>query len=274
MLQCPFCRNIMSDRPRSYNCECGFTIWKEVSGRVLSSREIDELTKEGRTPVLTFRARSGKTFSARLVLDRDGRKVAFDFAGEVSTGSPASRLRIESANSGSVFLRSPFLSAHVNYGLVSSRLAEVYGCITLVRLAPARIEISVNNLDTAKYILREAWPRDRETQSAVRFLWGFLENRNWSCKLERHGNRKLYGGASATAFPKGIFPWFDVSVPKDSAGVFVVLPAWPDLRAQFLASVRTATLADGGYRVPLAAEKVLTAWLHSVRRDTGHETGS
>lgn len=190
MFTCPFCKKPMIDRPKNYACQCGFFIWKEMSGRILTPREITGLLDQGHTPILAgFKSRTGKPFSAPLILDRENKKVVFDFGKDREFPGPDSstRMRVESSNSGVVSLKSPSLNAQVAYGLVSSRLAEILGCTTLTRMASDRIDVSVNSHDTARYILREAWPRDKETQAALTYLWSLLEDKTSTTPGTRPG---------------------------------------------------------------------------------------
>jgi len=59
---------------------CGLKIPREVAGKKLPSSALDALTGKGITGMISgFKSKSGKTFQARLKIDKEGKKVAFDF---------------------------------------------------------------------------------------------------------------------------------------------------------------------------------------------------
>ncbi|MDP8943890.1 MAG: DNA topoisomerase 3, partial [Actinomycetota bacterium] len=76
---CPACGRDVIENRKGYSCwskddpGCGFVIWKRKAGKVLSPAVARELMEKGRTeqPVQGFRGRSGRTFRARLKLERD-----------------------------------------------------------------------------------------------------------------------------------------------------------------------------------------------------------
>lgn len=81
--KCPECGKRLRENRSAISCwtrdnpGCGFALWKKVAGRELPEKALRELLRTGRAgPVRGFRSRSGKKFSAKLVL-RKG-KVVFD----------------------------------------------------------------------------------------------------------------------------------------------------------------------------------------------------
>ena len=75
------------------NCE--FKIWMEMAGRTLSFLQVKQLLEEGRTcRIEGFKSKAGKTFSAPLRLEEDGR-VVFDF-GQVSEKNEMNEAKQES----------------------------------------------------------------------------------------------------------------------------------------------------------------------------------
>jgi len=87
---CPACGRKIRENKRSWYCEgynqdppCGFSIWKEVSGKKISSSAAKKLITNKKSDLIKgFTAKSGKTFDAYLVLQKDetGKyKTTFEF---------------------------------------------------------------------------------------------------------------------------------------------------------------------------------------------------
>lgn len=83
-LVCPLCKkNTVRIYPKVAKCtdkECGFKIFREVCGKILSEKDIEVLLSKGKTPVLKgLSGKSGKKFNAALVIKEDG-TTAFEFS--------------------------------------------------------------------------------------------------------------------------------------------------------------------------------------------------
>lgn len=80
--KCPACGRAMLLTTKVARCvddNCGWKIWRTVSGKALSEREIVSLLNTGTTgEVKGFRSKDGKPFAAKLNLQEDGR-LAFEF---------------------------------------------------------------------------------------------------------------------------------------------------------------------------------------------------
>ena len=84
-LTCPKCDQgcIIVGR-RGYGCNrfregCDFVVWKEISGKQLTEKQVHALIGKGKTRLIKgFNGRSGKKFDARLRLDEQW-KVVFEF---------------------------------------------------------------------------------------------------------------------------------------------------------------------------------------------------
>jgi len=79
----PICNGTLKENQKSYYCEnwkeCGFSIWKQFSGKKLSATLIKELLEKGYTKKLKgFKSKSGKNFDARLILEDNKVKFKFD----------------------------------------------------------------------------------------------------------------------------------------------------------------------------------------------------
>jgi DNA topoisomerase-3 len=86
---CPVCKRDVIENRKGYSCwskddpGCGFVIWKKKANKILPTAVVKELMETRKTakPVTGFRGRSGRTFSAKLALERgeDGKwRVEFD----------------------------------------------------------------------------------------------------------------------------------------------------------------------------------------------------
>ena len=80
---CPICNGTLKENQKSYYCEnwkeCGFSIWKQFSGKKLSATLIKELLEKGYTKKLKgFKSKNGKNFDARLILEDNRVKFKFD----------------------------------------------------------------------------------------------------------------------------------------------------------------------------------------------------
>jgi DNA topoisomerase-3 len=82
---CPLCGADLLETPRAFGCSryregCGFAVWKELAGVTLAKRQVERLLRLGVTERIEgFRAKSGRTFGARVRLGEGG-KVGFDFS--------------------------------------------------------------------------------------------------------------------------------------------------------------------------------------------------
>lgn len=82
--KCPKCGKNVIEFPKSYSCEsgkdgCGFVIWKEISGKKISSEAAKQLLQNDKTGLIKgFTSKSGKNFDCCLKLDTEN-KIVFDF---------------------------------------------------------------------------------------------------------------------------------------------------------------------------------------------------
>jgi DNA topoisomerase-3 len=78
--ECPLCGADVRTGDRTWGCvKCPLRIGQQIARRPISDRMVKTLLKDRRAgPVKGFKARSGKTFTAALVIDDTG-KVTFDF---------------------------------------------------------------------------------------------------------------------------------------------------------------------------------------------------
>jgi DNA topoisomerase-3 len=83
--RCPVCEKPVMEGRKNYYCAgykntppCKFAVWKEIAGAAVSPSDIKLLVSGKPAPVRKCAAKSGKLFSAALVLDKEG-KVIFRF---------------------------------------------------------------------------------------------------------------------------------------------------------------------------------------------------
>ena len=92
---CPVCDRPVRDRRSVYACDtgrdCSFVVFKKVAKRDIAKRTVQLLLRGERTPVLhRFKSKAGKSFSAALTLNEDG-KVTFVFPPRSPLGQPCPR---------------------------------------------------------------------------------------------------------------------------------------------------------------------------------------
>lgn len=79
-MKCPKCGKPMMKSSKSYKCsECDFIIWEHISGCDLTENDIKDIITTGSSCELKFISRTGKDFSAKLVLDEDN-NIKFEFS--------------------------------------------------------------------------------------------------------------------------------------------------------------------------------------------------
>ena len=77
--KCPICGDSMNESPALIECGCGFKIWKTQCGRKLSEHEIEDLVNRGETGYLKMKSKKGAEFEAKLVIDKEEKRVSFEF---------------------------------------------------------------------------------------------------------------------------------------------------------------------------------------------------
>jgi DNA topoisomerase-3 len=83
LAKCPACGGNIVENPKAYSCDkwkdgCKFTIWKTISGKKLTEKQVLQLIEKGKTgKIKGFKSKTGKDFEASLKLE--GTQVKFDF---------------------------------------------------------------------------------------------------------------------------------------------------------------------------------------------------
>lgn len=80
---CPLCKHSLQENTNAYFCSsdaCSFTLFRSMSGKMLSSTDIQELLETGKTKIISgFQSKKGMAFDASLSIDATG-KVIFGFS--------------------------------------------------------------------------------------------------------------------------------------------------------------------------------------------------
>lgn len=80
---CPNCGQSVLVKPKLFVCkaQCGFKVWKKVSEKLLSAKQVDTLITKSKTKLIKgFKSQAGKSFDARLSLqDKSTGKLGFEF---------------------------------------------------------------------------------------------------------------------------------------------------------------------------------------------------
>lgn len=108
---CINCKRPMKGDDKKWFCDCGMTVWKVTSGKLLSPAHLKQLMEEGQTEMLSFKSKKNKQFKARLVVN--GTRIEFAFENEggdnesdryMALDRKEIRVRVESAQPGTVDL--------------------------------------------------------------------------------------------------------------------------------------------------------------------------
>lgn len=291
-MKCQTCNRPVTESDKSYGCDC-VTVPKKILGKIITPEIALELIINRRTKFMDgfISKRNNKPFRAALVIK--DKRAAFEFEerkgeenkdkGDSSdkggNGEDAVSIRIHSENSGTAHVTikgAIYKDFQISYGHVSSRMAECLATLTAANLIKytmgningVKLDISLNNLDFSRYILKERTPRDRDIKLALEVMFKLLaEFGGWCARFKPEKRPKLTGSPQSNNFPKGVFPGLDLEVAEENGMLKVTLPGTPDIQAQFTASIQRA-MPDGDktYTIPLTVRPVLMAWINSVKR--------
>ena len=77
--KCPCCDTELKFGRYGWYCECGFSFGTEICGHKMKESDLEDLIAKGTTKAFSFKAKSGNTFKAKLVLDKEEKKTKFEF---------------------------------------------------------------------------------------------------------------------------------------------------------------------------------------------------
>lgn len=293
--KCPVCGTGDINEELSYfYCDgCNFRISRSMSGHIMCHEEVEDLILTGRTGLMSFTSRNNKKFKAYLVLK--DKKIVYEFDNSAKqqeakaspNGTPNMSaspgridIRVEAFSSGSVSIQvvctGKSIFREISYGNISARESECLASITAVNLVhwllkdvdEYDIHLSVNNIDFAGYLLREARPKDSYMRFLVNHLWERLSLfRSWQASYLYRKRRRLEGSNSGR-FPKGVFPYIDCSTGIIGNTMSIRLNQSPEILTQFKASFPNASLEDLDteklYYLPSGASKAVETWVQTV----------
>lgn len=300
---CINCKKPLKGDDKKWFCDCGMTVWKVTSGKLLSPVHLKQLMEQGRTEMLTFRSKKNKPFKAMLTIHGTRTEFVFENAGQEQDADDEAnrymaldrkevRVRVESGQPGIVDLTiesldMPKYFQKINFGLCSTREAECMGIMVAADYAKFYIpdfsektfRIQVNSEEFSNYILRETKPRDKEMQYFIAYAWEKLGGfRAFEAVYTPKKRRKNEGGNVSRKFPTGIFPWLEKNVESQELDerIRVFLPRNPAVYKQFKASFHVAELLEVDddeyviYEVPLELKKALDTWYAMVASISGN----
>lgn len=82
MPNCPICSKSMRKNAMAINCETEncLTLWQTVASKKLTESQLYAILTKGTTGIVKgFKSKAGKTFDAKLKLDKTNKKVEFQF---------------------------------------------------------------------------------------------------------------------------------------------------------------------------------------------------
>ena len=146
---CPICGSDVVERDTGYSCqatECRFKLKRVILRQVIDSAQASKLLEDGRTDLLSgfVSAKSGRSFSARLVLDEDA-KITFEFPKqepqeETPSEQPAPASKPQAPNKNTLLTHSLGIALPDNtYIRLFSRGAELPVKMTTVYHVPRAI---------------------------------------------------------------------------------------------------------------------------------------
>ena len=78
--KCPVCGKRMEEDRVKLNCSCGLSIWKKQGGVLLDEEDLEKLFRKGKTGYIRMTSKkTGKPFTARVVLDKDGKRTFYEY---------------------------------------------------------------------------------------------------------------------------------------------------------------------------------------------------
>lgn len=82
-VKCPLCQSELQENQKAIaTCKsrCGFVIWREIASKKITRNQAETLIEKGKTCIIKdFKSKAGKSFNAKLVLDKKSGKVTFEF---------------------------------------------------------------------------------------------------------------------------------------------------------------------------------------------------
>ncbi|WIF74503.1 DNA topoisomerase III (plasmid) [Proteus vulgaris] len=82
-VKCPLCQSELQENQKAIatcKARCGFVVWREIASKKITRNQAETLIEKGKTGIIKdFKSKAGKSFNAKLVLDKKSGKVTFEF---------------------------------------------------------------------------------------------------------------------------------------------------------------------------------------------------
>ncbi len=76
---CPCCGNTLKYGRYGWYCDCKFSFGLEICGHKMKESDLEDVIKKGKTKTYSFKSKAGKSFKAKLVLNKETKKLDFEF---------------------------------------------------------------------------------------------------------------------------------------------------------------------------------------------------
>lgn len=88
---CPCCGSALKYGRYGWYCTCKFSFGLEICGHKMKESDLEDLIAKGKTKAYTFKSQAGKSFKAKLVLDKSNHKTRFEFVDSKPKGSSSKK---------------------------------------------------------------------------------------------------------------------------------------------------------------------------------------
>lgn len=76
---CPCCGKDLKYGRYGWYCECKFSFGLEICGHKMKESDLEDLLSKGKTKTYSFKSKAGKSFKAKVIVDKDNHKTGFEF---------------------------------------------------------------------------------------------------------------------------------------------------------------------------------------------------
>lgn len=76
---CPCCNSELKFGRYGWYCDCKFSFGLEICGHKMKETDLEDLLNKGKTKAYSFKSKTGKTFKAKLIVDKENHKTGFEF---------------------------------------------------------------------------------------------------------------------------------------------------------------------------------------------------
>lgn len=79
LYNCPVCDKQLKFGRYGWYCECKFSFGLEICNHKMKETDLADLISKGKTKTYSFKSKTGKSFKAKLILDKENHKTSFEF---------------------------------------------------------------------------------------------------------------------------------------------------------------------------------------------------